>query len=108
MEGVVDGDWIHIQNIPQQIIGQKLKKTLIRARTQVMRRTLQTQAQNRKLSHWTLPKMIIKAQEEQKREAELAKEHQRRLEYQKNLGQGGEKWTQDWQICQKDKIIISK
>jgi len=44
MDGVVEGDWINIQNIPKQVIGQKLKKTMIRARTQVMRRTLQTQA----------------------------------------------------------------
>ena len=42
MDGVVEGDWINIQNIPKQVIGQKLKKTMIRARTQVMRRTLQT------------------------------------------------------------------
>ena len=44
MDGVVEGDWINIQNIPKQVIGHKLKKTMIRARTQVMRRTLQTQA----------------------------------------------------------------
>ena len=61
MDSVVEANWMHIQNIPKQVIGYKMKKTLLRARTQVMRRTLQTQVQNHKISLLARPKLLEQA-----------------------------------------------
>lgn len=55
-----------IYGIPRQIIGSRLKKEFIRARTQVMNRTLHTEAQTKMQSEWTLPKMVIQAKIEEK------------------------------------------
>ena len=43
-----------------------MKKEFINARKQIMRRSTHTLAQNKVVTEWTLPKMIIKAREEEK------------------------------------------
>ena len=64
MEGILENEQKLIYNIPKQIIGQDIKKDFMRARTQVMQRTYLTVAQNKIVSDWTLPKMVLQAKNE--------------------------------------------
>ena len=59
MEGILTNESKLIYNIPKQIIGSDIKKDFMRARTQVMQRTYLTVAQNKIVSDWTLPKMVM-------------------------------------------------
>ena len=54
----------------------------MRQRTQVLNRTLYTEAQNKMLTDWTLPKMVIQAKIEEKAHSEREEE----LRKMKDLG----------------------
>ena len=74
MEIVVDEESDKIFSIPKQIISMKIKRDIIRTRRAVMRRTLLTEANNKKVTDWTLPKMIEKANKAEMLEKEIALE----------------------------------
>ena len=65
----------------------------MRARTQVMQRTYVTVAQNKIVSDWTLPKMILQAKAEQELERKKQRDRERRLKMMQDLNMlsdGGE------------------
>ena len=71
--------------IPKQVIGMRIKKEFVKCHTLVMRRTYITEAQNKMLSEWTLPKMIVKAKIEERAERARQKEVQKAMEFKQQL-----------------------
>ena len=61
MNKVIQKDRNKVFGIPGGIIDVKLKKEIIKQRRTLLTRSMITEAQNKKMSDWTIPKMKEKA-----------------------------------------------
>lgn len=52
-----------IMSIPPQVLGQQTRKEFLLARKLLIQRNYKTEAQNKMISEWTIPKMLTKAKE---------------------------------------------
>ena len=55
-----------ISSIPSSIVDYKTKQSLIKARGSVMKRNIVTEGQAKVVTQWTIPKMMLKAAQEDK------------------------------------------
>ena len=74
MFGCVNKNQDVIKMIPNSLVSQSLKKDFIKSRGELMKRSFITESQNKMIREWTLPRMLLIAQEEERNEKEMKKQ----------------------------------
>ena len=54
-----------IMSIPPQVLGLQTRKEFLLARKLLIQRNYKTEAQNKMISEWTIPRMLTKAKEQE-------------------------------------------
>ena len=73
MFGCVNKNQDVIKMIPNSLVSHSLKKDFIKSRGELMKRSFITESQNKMIREWTLPRMLLIAQEEERNEKEMKK-----------------------------------
>ena len=74
MFGCVNKNQDVIKMIPSSLVSHSLKKDFIKSRGELMKRSFITESQNKMIREWTLPRMLLIAQEEERNEKEMKKQ----------------------------------
>ena len=66
MLGCVSKNEDVIKLIPNSLVSHSLKKDFVRSRGELMKRSFITESHNKVIREWTLPRMLLIAQDEEK------------------------------------------